>query len=125
MKYDVYIESVFFSLFRNWNLEPCLKMGGIVIFGMSTHTNVVSISAMDNERDRIRTHINYDVYTGINEITRNIVKYQPNLILNFKEFENRIGYTFTPYTKHKIKEVTSSEGIWFLNRKIKVEKAPL
>lgn len=118
MEYDVYIESVFFGLFRNWNLEPCLKVGGIVIFA----SMLAGKLTIYDEDDRIRTHINSNVYCGVDDIREGIKKYPDNLILNFEEFQNRIGYRITDVTRNLMREKTGSEAMWFLDRKLKVEE---
>ena len=118
-EYDVYVESVFFGLYRNYNLEPCLKTGGIVIFGLTKPGNLITIG---DEEDRVRVHVNDKVYIGTEEITLYIVKYGQNSILPLKFFEDRIGYRFTVHTKEKMKEMAGSEAIFFLDNRIKVEE---
>ena len=119
MEYDIYIESIFFGLYRNWNLEPCLKTGGIVIFGKERPGNLITALGDNN---RIIFHVNVNVYTGVESIRNYIKKYEEKEILKIGEFENRIGYRFTILTRKHIKDITGSEGIWFLDRKIKVEE---
>ena len=119
MEYDVYNESVFFGLYRNWNLEPCLKTGGIVIFGIEKPGNLITVL---NNDDRIRVHVNDTIYTGVEDIQEYVKKYDEKTILKFKEFEWRTGYRFTIDTKDRIRQISGSEAVWFLDNRIKVEE---
>lgn len=122
MECDVYIESVFFSLFRNWNLEPCLKVGGIVLFAKFIDYQDEKFLTLLEDENRIRTHINSNIYYGIEEIKKGVEKYPEKDVLNFNQFENKISYSIVYSSKYLIKEKTGSEAIWFLDRKMKIEE---
>lgn len=118
--HDVYIESVFFGLYRNWNLEPCLKVGGIIILADEVPGSLLSLFNEVNQR--VKVHINEKIYAGLDEIKKFVSKYDDSELLTIKELEYYLGYRFTLGTKNGIKEACGSEGVWFLNNSIKIEE---
>ena len=118
--HDVYIESIFFGMYRNWNLEPCLKVGGIVILADEVPGSLLSV--FEEAKDRIRVHANEKVYTGVDEIKQYVSKYQDDELLKIRELEYYIGYRFTLNTKDEIRWACGSEAVWFLNNSIKIEE---
>lgn len=116
---DVYIATVFLSLYRNWNLEPCLKIGDLEIYGNEKKGNLITIQG---DLTRLGISVEDSCYCGDDVILEYLEKTLIEKELNMIEFQDHIGYRFTLDTKQQIYEMTASEGLWFLKEFITIQE---